>query len=147
MASLNFDNYLQFLGPVYTEKFELSLNVYPISIWKGAAVLIDVSEDDGAIQPAEGVTMTSGDVFVGIAAEHAVSVVGQDEPTKMEVYVWPTIVGFPGTALTFADIGKRVGMPDSGGPATTTGAYPSIGRLYTIKDGFAYVLLDPPTVR
>ena len=145
MTALSFDAPLRFLGPVYSEKLPLSLDVYPISIWRGAPVIIDQSADTGAVVPADGVTMASGDVFMGIAAEHAVSQLGQEEATELEVYVWPTIVGFPTTALAFADMGKDVFMSDSGTLTTSTGNYPKIGSLYSIRGGYQYVLLDPPT--
>jgi hypothetical protein len=147
MTALSFDAPLRFLGPVYTEKLPLSLDVYPISIWKGAPVIIDQSADDAGVVPADGVTLTTGDVFVGIAAEHAVSVLGQEEATEMEVYVWPTIVGFPNSALDLGDLGKVISMSDSGTLAAGTGAYPAIGTLYTVREGYAYVLLYPPTVK
>jgi hypothetical protein len=123
------------------------LDIYPITVWKGTPIIMDTSVDDLAVTNSDGVTMGSGDVFIGIAAEHATSVAGQEEPTELEVYVWPTIVGFPTTALTNADLGKRVGMSDSGTLTVSTGAYPSIGSLYIIKGEYCYVLLDPPTVR
>jgi hypothetical protein len=147
MAPLTQDVPLRFLGPVYSEVFNLSLDLYPISIYKGAPVIVDQDVDATAVVPADNVTMASGDVFVGIAAEHRTSELGQDEPTELECYVWPTIVGFPSTALEFTDLGKAVSMSDSGTLTETGGAYPRIGTLYTIRDGYLYVLLDPPTAR
>lgn len=147
MTVLSFDAPLMFLGPVYTEKWPLSLSVYPIQLWKGAPVIKDISEDDSAIVPADGVTMGTGDVFMGIAAERGTSVLGQAEATEIEVYVWPTIVGFPNSALDLSDVGGDVSMSDSGTLTMSGGAYPVIGRLYTVREGYAYVLLNPPTKR
>lgn len=147
MTVLSSDSPLMFLGAVYTEVFPMSLDVYPLSIYKGAPVIMDISADNLAVVPADGVTMTTGDVFIGIAAEHRTSAAGQDDPTELETYVWPTIVGFPSTALTNADLGKRISMSDSGTLTATGGAYPAVGSLYIIKDGYCYILIDPPTVR
>lgn len=147
MTALTADAPLMFLGPVYTEKWPLTLDVYPISLFKGAPIIIDVSTDDQGIVPADGITMASGDVFAGIAAERGVSAVGQVEPTRIEVFVWPTIVGFPTTSFDLGDLGKSISMSDSGTLTLTPGTYPVIGSIYTIRSGYCYVLLEAPYVR
>jgi hypothetical protein len=147
MTALSFDAPLQFLGPVFSEKLKISSAIYPVTIWRGAPVIIDISEDDTAVTQMDGVTMGTGDVFVGIAAEHAVSVVGQAEPTELEVYVWPTIVGFASTAVDMSDLGKSISMSDTGTLTASGGAYPIIGTLYSVRDdGYVYVLLSPPSL-
>ena len=76
--------------------------------------------------------------------------------SSREAYVAPTIVGFKSTVFTEADLGKAVGTSDTGtliaygagvfNPASTGGAYPRIGRLQRVLDGYAYVQLDSPFV-
>jgi hypothetical protein len=65
----------------------------------------------------------------------------------IEVYTWPTIVGYPSTAFTNADLGKDVFMSDTGTLAASTGTYPLIGKVFKVEHGYVYVLLNPPGVR
>lgn len=145
MTNLAHDANLQFLGAVYTEKFPLALDIYPVTEYKGAPAMIDQSADPTGVTSQKGVTVASGDVFVGIFAEKVTVPVGQVEELQAEVYVWPTIVGFQDSNLDLADLGKPIYMSDTATLSTSSAAGNKIGSLYQIHDGYSYVLLDPPT--
>jgi hypothetical protein len=139
------DAYLKFAGELKTEKFVLdtsgSYNVY-----KGVPMIIDQSVDTLNAHSAAGITCVDGDVFLGIAWEKKVVVSGDPETTEVELAVWPSIVGFKSSVFTNADLGKDVYMSDTATLSGTNGAYPRIGKLYKIEDGFAFVAIDSPYV-
>lgn len=145
MGALTADRNLRFKGPVYSEKYVMALDIYPVTIYKGMAVCIDTSEDTDHVTGAPGVTLTTGDCFVGIAAESKSVVVGETDEKKLEVYVWPTIIGFKTTAIDETDIGKLVYL-DGDTLGLSGSGKPIIGRAYKYEDGYMYVIINPPTV-
>ena len=158
MADLTQDAVLRILGEAYTQKFNCdSSGTY--TIYKGCPLVIDANVDTIYAHSAAGLTLVDGDVFLGIAAEKHVVTSGDSEtdPASLVVaYVAPTIVGFKSTVFTEASLGKAVGMSDTGtliaygagvfNPASSGGAYPRIGRLFRVLDGYAFVQLDSPFV-
>jgi hypothetical protein len=158
MANLSADAPLRIWGPAHTERFHCdSSGTY--TIYKGCGLVIDANVDTINAHTAASLTLVDGDVFLGIAAEKKVVTSGDSETdanSMVEAYVGPTIVGFKSAVFTNADLGKAVGMSDTGtliaygagvfNPASSGGAYPRIGRLHRVEDGYAYVELDSPFV-
>ncbi len=160
MADLSNDAPLRILGEPHTRQFNMdSSGTY--KTYKGEGVVIDASVDTTLVHTARSLTLVNGDVFVGIAAEGHSTTSGdsQSDPASLiNLYVGPTIVGFKSTVFTDADLGKAVGMSDTGtliawgsgvfnpSPLTGGGAYPRIGRLHRVEDGYAFVQLDTPWV-
>jgi hypothetical protein len=147
MAPLTADAPLRFKGEVKTEKFILDTSGAQI-IYKGCGIILDADVDTVNVHTAEGVTMVTGDVFIGIAAEAKQVAAGALERTEIEVMVWPTIVGFKNAVLTNVSLGKVVSMSDTATlSVAAAGAYPRIGKLFKVEDGYAYVQLDSPFVQ
>lgn len=145
MANLSQDAYITTLGEVTTERFIMDTSGAQ-TIYKGCPVVIDANVDTIYVHTAASLTLVDGDVFVGIAAEQKTVVASGDETTEVELYVGPTIVGFRSTVFTEADLGKTVYMSDTGTLSASNGAYPQIGTLYRVHDGYAFVKLDTPKV-
>jgi hypothetical protein len=146
MADLTFNANLRFLAEAFTEIFPVSVDVYPQLIWKGAPLVIDQNVDSTGVITADGVTAVDGDVFVGIAAHQVTVNAGDLSEPKVEAYVWPSIVGFQDANLLLADLGKPVWMSDTGTLTLTPGAYPRIGTLFKVENGYAYVVISGPAV-
>lgn len=158
MGELSADAPLRIWGQVYIERFHCD-SAAAQTIYKGAGLVIDASEDTIYAHTAAGLTLVDGDKFIGIAAEKHVTAAGDsetDEASFVNAYVGPTVVGFASTVFTNADLGKQVGMSDTStliaygtgvaNPAGTGGAYPRIGVLDRVEDGYAFVRLTSPWV-
>jgi hypothetical protein len=158
MTELSADASLRIWGEAYTEKFHCD-SAAAQTIYKGAGLVIDANVDTIYAHTANSLTLVDGDVFLGIAVEKKVVAAGASETDAdswVEAYVGPTIVGFKSTVFTNVDLGKQVGMSDTGtliaygtgvrNPAGTGGAYPRIGWLRRVEDGYAFVQLDTPWV-
>lgn len=147
MTALSADAPLRFKGEVKTEIFILDTSRTQ-KIYKGGGIIIDQNVDSLLVQSAEGVTMVTSDVFIGIAAE-AKSVIAADfENVEIQVFVWPSIIGFKDAVLTNASLGKVVSMSDTATlSVAAVGAYPRIGKLFKVEDGYAYVELDSPFIQ
>ena len=147
MAPLTKDTTLRFKGEVKTEKFICDTST-GWTCYKGGGIIIDADVSGVHVRTAEGCTMQTGDVFIGIAAEGKTVVAGAREDTEIEVMVWPTIVGFKNAVLTNTSLGKVVSMSDTATlSVAAAGAYPRIGKLFKVEDGYAYVQLDSPFVQ
>jgi hypothetical protein len=145
MSALDQDANLRILGEAYTEAFILDTSGAQ-TIYKGVPMVIDQNVDTVNVHGADGLTLADGDVFMGIAAEGKSVGSGDPETTEIECYVWPTILGFKSAVLTNADCGKDVYMSDSATLTASNGAYPRIGKLFKVADGYAFVALDSPYV-
>ena len=136
---------LRILGTKITHRLLLDTSSAQV-IYRGMPMIIDASVDTVNIVKADGVTAVDGDVFMGIAAENKSVEASAAETTELECLVGPTVVGFKSSALTKADTGKPVYMSDSGTLTASNGAYPRIGKLFDVLDGYCYVTLDSPYV-
>jgi hypothetical protein len=145
MTALSSAANLRVLGEQFTERFILDTSGAQ-TIYRGTPMIIDQSVDPLLVHTADSITCVDGDVFMGIAAENKSVGSGDAETTEIECYVWPTILGFKSAVLTNADCGKSVYMSDSGTLSATNGAYPKIGKLFKVADGYAFVSLDSPLV-
>lgn len=147
MADLTADAYVKVYGKAYTEKWVLD-NSAAQTIYKGQPMIIDQSEDTVNLRGFVDATVVAAtDIFVGIAEEGA-TVLTTDTETDNEisVYTWPTILGFPGSVFTDADVGDTVYMSDSGTLSATAADNPQIGKLHRVKDGFQYVQIISPQI-
>jgi len=147
MADLTADAYLKIWGKAYTDKMVLD-NSAAQTIYKGQPLIMDLSEDTVYLRGfVDATVVASTDIFVGIAAEGAtVATADTETDNEIEFYMEPTIVGFPGSVFTDADIGDTMYMSDSGTLSATAGDNPMIGKLIRVKDGFQYVRLSSPTI-
>lgn len=147
MADLTADTYLRIWGELHTEEWVLD-NSAAQSIYKGQPMIIDQSADTVYIRGFVDATVVAAtDIFIGIANEGAtVATTDTETSNKVEVIVWPTIVGFPGAVFTDADVGDTVYMSDSGTLSATAADNPQIGKLHRVKDGFQYVQIISPTI-
>lgn len=145
MAEITAAANLRILGEKFTHRFLMDTSAAQ-TIYRGKAMILDANVDTVNVVDADGVTAVDGDVFMGIAAENKEVASGAAETTEIECFVWPTIVGFKSTALTKADSGKPIYLSDSGTLTASNGAYPRIGKLFDVLDGYCFVALESPFV-
>lgn len=147
MADLTANAYLKIEGEAYKEKWVLD-NSAAQTIYKGHPMIIDQSADTVYIRGfLDATTVAATDIFIGIAAEAAtVATTDTETDNVIEVYIEPTIVGFPGSVFTDADVGDTVYMSDSATLSATAADNPMIGKLVRVRDGFQYVRLSSPTI-
>jgi hypothetical protein len=91
-------------------------------------------------------TVAADDIFIGIAAEGKSVASGASEDTLIKVYMQPTVVGFPGSVFTDADVGDPMYMDDSSTLGNTAADNPEIGVLVRVKDGFQFVRILSPEI-
>jgi hypothetical protein len=147
MADLTRDAPLRFWGEAHSEKWVLD-NSAAQEIYKGQPMILDISED--TVYPrgfVDATVVAATDIFIGIAAERkTVATSDTETDNEIEVYTWPTIIGFKSAVFTDADVGDTVYMSDSGTLSATAGDNPQIGKLHRVYDGYAYVQLVSPQI-
>ena len=147
MADLTANAPLRFLGEAKSEKWVLD-NSAAQHIYKGQPMIIDQSAD--TVYPRgflDATTVAATDIFVGIAAEEkTVATTDTETDNEIEIYSWPTIMGFKSTVFTDADVGDTVYMSDSGTLSATAADNPQIGKLHRVLNGYAYVQLITPQI-
>lgn len=118
------------------------------TIYKGQPMIMDLSED--TVYPrgfVDATVVAATDIFIGIAAEGKVVATTDTEiNNSIDIYVYPTIIGFKSTVFTDADVGDTVYMSDSATLSATAADNPMLGKLHRVRDGFAYVQLSTPTI-
>jgi hypothetical protein len=147
MADLTANAYLKIQGEAHTERWVLD-NSAAQTIYRGQPMIMDLSADTVYIRGFVDATVVAAtDIFIGIAAEGAtVATTDTETDNEIDVYVEPTVVGFPGAVFTDADVGDTMYMSDSGTLSATAGDNPMIGKLIRVRDGFQYVRLSSPTI-
>lgn len=145
MADLSANNNLRLLGgQVFSERFFIS-TIAAYKFFRGAPVMIEQGVDNAYIIPwVSTYKVLVNDVTVGICAEAQTAVLSAQNTVAVEVYMGPTVVGFPDTTRTNADIGKSVAMSDSATLSLTLTDQPQLGKIVKVEDGYCYVLLDTP---
>ncbi len=147
MADLTADAPLRFWGEAHTESWVLD-NSAAQTIYKGQPMIMDLSED--TVYPrgfVDATVVAATDIFIGIAAEGKVVATTDTEiNNSIDIYVYPTIIGFKSTVFTDADVGDTVYMSDSATLSATAADNPMLGKLHRVRDGFAYVQLSTPTI-
>jgi hypothetical protein len=146
MADLTADAPLRIWGQASTDKWALDTSSAQ-TIYKGQPMILDLSADTvNAVGYVDSIVVAATDIFVGIAAEGASVESAAAETTEVEVYVWPSIIGFKSTVFTDADVGDTVYMSDSGTLSATAADNPVLGVLFRVIDGYAYVRIDSPAI-
>jgi hypothetical protein len=147
MADLTANAYLRIWGEATTQQWVLD-NSAAQTIYKGQPMIMDLSADTVYIRGfIDATTVAATDIFIGIAAEPAtVATTDTETDNKILVYVQPTIVGFPGSVFTDADVGDPVYMSDSATLSATIDDNPVLGTLVRVEGGFQYVRLASPVV-
>ena len=147
MADLTANASLRFWGLAYTEKWVLD-NSAAQTIYTGHPMIMDLSAD--TVYPRgfiDATVVAATDMFIGIAAEPKdVATTDTETDNELEIYVEPTIIGFKSAVYTDADVGDLVYMSDSGTLSATAGDNPELGRLKRVRDGYAYVILESPSI-
>lgn len=111
------------------------------TIYKGAILMMDVSDVDGYVQPMlSTITAASGDIFVGIA-EEKVSVTSADtaDGAKDVLTMTAGLVGFPKGSLAVTDTGAPIYATDDQTITTTSTNALWIGTLIRVDDTYAWV--------
>ena len=147
MADLTKDAPIRVWGKAYTDKWVLD-NSAAQTIYKGQPMILDVSEDTVYVRGfVDATVVAADDIFIGIAAEAATVATGDTETdNEIEIIVGPSIVGINGSTFTDADVGDTMYMSDSKTLSATADDNPKLGKLFRVKDGYQYVLLDTPSV-
>ena len=148
MADLTADAYLKIWGEATTDRWILTTSSEQ-TIYKGQPLYLDVTADTVYVLGfLDSQTVDAADIFIGIAAEGVATIAsGATEDTKVLLYMEPTIVGFPGSVVTDADVGDTVYMSDSSTLTVSTAAdNPELGILVRVADGFQYVRLSSPNI-
>jgi hypothetical protein len=145
-VDLTSDAPIRMLGAGFTEKFPMDTS----SAWKfykGQAVIFNSTDTSHLVPYVDGINVAATDVCLGVAAEGKSVVSGNPETEYLEVYVGPSIVGFPTSGgLVVADLGKTVYQAGSGELSLSVGDNAHIGKLVAVKDGYCYVELDTPVI-
>ncbi len=150
MADLTTDAYLKWSRDPDSEIWVLD-NSAAQTIYKGQPMILDLSEDTVYVRGFVDATVVAAtDIFIGIAAEgKTVLTTDTETDNTIEIYVegtHGTVIGFPGSVFTDADVGDTVYMSDSATLSATVGDNPQIGKLVRVKDGFQYVRIISPTI-
>jgi len=147
MADLTANAPLRFLGEPKSEKWTLD-NSAAQTIYKGQPMILDISEDTVYVRGfVDATTVAADDIFIGVAAEpETVATTDTETDNEIEIYTWPTIIGFKSTVFTDADVGDTVYMSDSATLSATAADNPQIGKLHRVLNGYAYVQLITPQV-
>lgn len=144
MTDLTKNRYIKGFGKLQIEKFVLD-NSAAQEVFQGVPMFIDVSEDTSYPRIFNnGVTLATGDSFLGIAAEYCDVETGDREvDNKVDVIRQPSIVGFKDTtSSTRANIGDYMYMSDSGTLTLSAGSDLRIGKIHEVVDGWIYIKLE-----
>ena len=142
---------LQFWGDVKTELWVCDSSSAQV-VYQGMAMMIDVNVDTVYARIADGVTAANNDIFLGVSNGYVNIASGDAEDSKhqVEMIVGPSIVGFPSTAVTDADVGKTIYASAYTSTGVTLsasiGTYPALGKLHRVKDGYAFIELVTPAL-
>jgi hypothetical protein len=147
MADLTANAPLRILGEAFMEEWPLDSNAAQ-TVYKGHPMYTVPGTDPDNLLAFEGADVVAAtDVFIGIAAEGAtIAAAAVEGSVKVNVYVWPTIVGFKSAVYTNANLGATVYMSDSGTLSATAADNPMIGKLHRVMDGYAFVQIVSPAV-
>lgn len=109
--------------------------------YKGAVMMIDVSDIDGYAQPLQsGMTVAAGDVFLGIALEE-ISVLAADtsQGDKKIRVATEGVWGFAKGSLSVTDIGDLAYASDDDTITVTTSNNLWVGQIVDVDDTYVWV--------
>lgn len=109
--------------------------------YKGAIMMIDVSDVDGYAQPMlSTITAASGDVFLGIAEEKvAITSTDTADGAKDILVATDGLWGFVKGSLALTDIGAPIYATDDTTITTTSTNALWVGTLVNVDDTYAWV--------
>ena len=110
-------------------------------VYKGAPMMLDVSDVDGYAQPAIGsITYANTDVFLGFAVE-AVSVTSSDTSNGDKDVLCQTdgYIGIPLGSLAVTDIGAKIYASDTNTFSTSTSDGLWVGTLAAVDSSYAWL--------
>lgn len=119
------------------------------TVYKGAIVMCDVSDTDGYARDMDsGVTVTTSDLFLGVAAERQDVTINDtaDGSKVMTVYtngVW----GFPVGGLAITDLGATIFADDDNVVTSTATGNLAIGKLVDVDASYAWVDISDYTFK
>ena len=147
MSDLTADAYLKIWGEAWIDEWILTTSSAQ-TIFKGQPMYLDITADTVYVLGfIDSQTVAATDIFIGIAAEGKVVGSGDTENTLIKIYIQPTVIGFPGSVVTDADVGDVVYMSDSSTLTVSTAAdNPELGKLVRVRDGFQFVRLVSPNI-
>jgi len=144
MTDLSKNLYIRGFGKLQIEKFILD-NSTAQEVFEGAPLFIDIGTDTSYPRIyASGVTLATGDAFLGIAAEYVnVLTTDTESDNKIDVIRPPSIVGFADVnSLTRANIGDLIYFSDTGTLTTTAGSDLQAGYIHEVVGGWVYIKLE-----
>ena len=109
--------------------------------YKGAVMMIDVSDVDGYAQPLQsGITVASDDVFLGIAMEEVqVKSTDTTDGDKKITVATEGVWGFAVGSLAVTDIGDLAYASDDGTITTTTSNNLWVGQIVGVDSTYVWV--------
>lgn len=111
------------------------------TVYKGAVVMCDASDTDGYFRDADsGVTVTTSDIFGGIAAEKVA--VGSDDAadgSKLITVYTNGVWGFAKGSIAITDIGDTAFADDDDAVTTTATGNLEIGVIVDVDDTYAWI--------
>ena len=145
MANMTASTSRRYKGPTYPQVYgcvgytDYQDSAAEYTIYKGAVVIIDVSDVDGYAQPMQsGITAAAGDVFLGVALEEVEITSSDTAQGDVEVLVARDGVwAFAKASLTVTDIGAPIDATDDQVVATSGGIW--IGTLVDVDDTYAWI--------
>ena len=130
--------YMQYGLVNYTDYQSAAKEYYS---YKGAIMMIDVSDVDGYAQPLQsGITVASDDVFLGIAIEEVqVETTDTTDGDKKITVARDGVWGFAVGSLAVTDIGDLAYASDDGTITTTTTNNLWVGQIVDVDDTYVWV--------
>jgi hypothetical protein len=147
MTDLTYDLPLRIKGEAKTEKFFIETTAAR-QFYKGMPCWIDQTLTSKNVIPLlDASDVDPTDICVGIAAESKATAAGAAETTEIEVYTFPSIVGFKSTVFTTnASLGKTIYITASNALTLTATNAAQIGTLFKVEDGYCYIALTTPQI-
>jgi len=144
--TISADMPLRFFGDPVTIRWVLD-NSSAYTIYKGEAAVLDQTGDTSYPIGQQQITVAASDICVGIAAEQKTVATDDREADNMiEIYTWPTIIGFKSTVFDLTDLEAAVYQANDGALSDTAADNPEIGTVFWVDDGYVYVKLNAPTI-
>lgn len=111
------------------------------TVYKGAALMCDVSDTDGYFAPKlSGINAASGDVFGGVALDHvAVTSADTADGSKLCTVATNGVWGFPKGSIAITDIGAPCYASDDATYTTTSTNAIAVGTIVDVDGTYAWV--------
>lgn len=144
MTDLSANLYLKPFGEAQIERMPLDVSAAQ-TVYEGAPLFMDISEDTSYPRLFDsGVTLATGDAFIGFAAEKKVIAATDTEgvDTEIDIIRPPSIIGIANTSYTRANIGDLIYCSDSGTLTTTSGTNLQVGYIHEVTSTHVFIKLE-----